>query len=466
MLPFLRNKGALLRWILSALSETAVVIPWLLVAYASNGGDEWPAALPGAWLPLLVFLAAGLWEAGDRKEDPQRRLYALGGGVVVAYLLAYQAVPTTMRSGLLHFNLAVFFIPVAAYLWYQGARSSIEGIEYGRIFSRFSVQFGALLGGILLLLLLGQAANPKVQLLLYWSVILLFAAGLSLLLLTRDRALKADQAKLGDSGTGNSVSPVMMAVVGSLTLLTLIASYTLSTDRMMAILHGVGEIIAPFFNWVFQVAMLIVVRWLILLGPLFRWLVARRTEQETEAPEGDPEGEVPPPPELGETGLPLDITPYLKAAVFVLILLVVARYLMQLVRMRRQSAEFDEERISLGFWRSLWADLKALFGLAAGRAQPAVQTAAQALGLQDRRDPRALFRRLQRWGSQKGRPRGEAETPNRYREALSERHPEAGQPSDAVTSVYNQARYGRNQPDAGAVSAAHDSLERLEKGSS
>jgi len=467
MLPFLRDRGALLRWLLSALVETAVVTPWLLLVYASTGGDQWPSALPGAWLPLLVFLAASLWEAGDRHEDPRRRLYALGAGVLVSYLLAYQAVPAAVRMGVLRPNIAMFFIPVAGYLWYQGAKSAIEGVEYGRIFTRFSQQVGLLLGGMILLMLLGEAGNPKVQLLLYWSIILLFAAGLTLVLITRDRALRVDQAKMGESGAGSGTSHVMIAVVGTLTVLTLAASYLLSVDQLMAAMQGLGARVAPVFDWVFKVAMLIIVRWLILVSPLINMILGRRVEQAEETEQADSEVETPPPPELAETGLPIDITPYLKGLLVALVLFFVVKYLLQLARMRRQAAaEFEEERISLGFWRSLWADLMALFRRGGQGLQPALDQIGEALGLENPHDPRALFRRLQRWGAERGRPRGNAETPTRFGQALGQLRPEAERPANSVTAIYNQARYGRQEPDPTAVERARSDLDRLEKGES
>ena len=41
MLPFLRSRRVLYRWTLSALVETAAIIPWLLVSY---GLSEAPMA--------------------------------------------------------------------------------------------------------------------------------------------------------------------------------------------------------------------------------------------------------------------------------------------------------------------------------------------------------------------------------------------------------------------------------------
>lgn len=471
MLLFSRNRGVLLRWLLSALSETAVAIPWLLLLYTMEGGSAWPDALPGAWLPLLVYLAAGLWEAGDKSdgksdgknEDPRRRIFALIGGTAVAYLLAYQAVPAEMKSGWLSWNRAFYFVPLAAYLWYQGARGAIEGIEYGRIFSRFSLQFGSLLGGILLLMAAGQARNPKVQLLLYWSVLLLFAAGLSLLLVTRERSLRADQAKMGEKGDGASVTPIMTGVVVGLTLLTLAASQLLSVERLLAVLGAVSDSVDPLFTWLWKVFFLVLARWLQLISPLLKLIIAnlrRRNEAEVEMAQGEtPEEEFP----WEDAGPAFDLVPYLKAAALMIALLVLISWLYRLNRRRQEAGEEEEERISLGFWSSLWADLRGLLGPLGHRVASVLETSPEAVLGNDPRDPRALFRRLQSWGTAQGRPRREAETPNRYGEALAGLRPESEGPATAVTAVYNQARYGRTLPGEAEVAEASRALERLEK---
>lgn len=462
MLPFLQNRSGLLRWILFALAETAVVIPWMILLYSSEGRENWADALPGAWLPLVLFLAAGLWEAGDRKDDPRRRTAAMVVGIMVGYLLAYQALPEPLQTGLLSWNPAWFFVPVAAYLWFQGARGAIEGIEYGRIFSRFGIQFGGLLVGVLFTMLSGVAGDEKVQLLLYWAVILLFAAGLSLLVVTRERALRADQAKMGDKGEGGAASPVMRFVVLGLVGPTMAASYLLSMERLLALAGAVADFISPLANWLWNVAMLIVVRWLLLLSPLWN-LIGRMRGQEVPPQEGGDELAEPEPLEFDELGEALDLTPYLKAALLIAFLAVLAIWLYRLNRQRRTAPEDEEERVSLGFWNSLWADLRALFGQFARRTAPVAESLSTAVLGEDPRDPRILFRRLQAWGASRGRPRWDFETPNRYRQALGQAQPEAEQPAEAVTAVYNQARYGPTPPDEAAVDRARRAIDELEK---
>ncbi|MFZ5827462.1 MAG: DUF4129 domain-containing protein [Bacillota bacterium] len=464
MLPFLRNRGALLRWVLSALSQTAVVVPWMLLFYASEGGSDWPAALPGAWLLILTYLVAGLWEAGSRSDDPRRRIYALAGGVALAYLVAYQAVPDEMRAGILRWNKAFFFVPVAAYLWYQGARGALEGIEYGRIFSSFSTQFLSLLGGIILLMLSGHAADPAVQVLLYWSVVLLFAAGLSLLLITRERSLKADQAKMGEQEAGGGATPLMTSIVLGLVGLTIGASSLLSVERLIALLRAIGEFVSPLANWLWSVAMLIVVRWVALLTPLFN-LIRRMVQQQEVPPQESSDAPAQEDPyDFGEVGPGFDWTPYLKAALLIGALILLASWLYRLNRRRLEVREDEEERVSLGFWKSLWADLKSLFGLLGRKAAPVVERVSTAVLGENAQDARALFRRLQAWGAASGRPRRDSETPNRYRDALTELYPGAEQPAGAVTAVYNQARYGKTAPTDEAVDTARAALEKLERG--
>jgi hypothetical protein len=236
-------------------------------------------------------------------------------------------------------------------------------------------------------------------------------------------------------------------------------------ERLLAIVHAAGRLVSPAVDWLWQVAFLIIARWLQLLDPLFRWLLNhRRPPQEQQVPEAQGERQNPD-FDYGKIGPGADLTPYLKAALLIIVLLVLIGWLYRLNRRRQELAEDEEERISLGFWRSLWADLRALWGLVARKAAPAASALAAKLGGGDSQDPRSLFRRLQAWGAARGRPRREAETPNRYRDGLARVIPEAAAPAESVTVVYNQARYGRTAPAAADVAAARQALERLEKGS-
>ena len=110
------------------------------------------------------------------------------------------------------------------------------------------------------------------------------------------------------------------------------------------------------------------------------------------------------------------------------------------------------------FWNSLMADLRSLLGGGAAAVKAALVPGD---GL-DPRSPRMLFRRLQRWGEDLGRPRQQSETPNAYGGALGAVQPAQVGAVDVVTAAYNQARYGATGPSAADVAAAAEAVTRLE----
>lgn len=449
MARFWRSSGQALRWLLAALVETAAALPWMLLFYAADGAADWFAAVPGAWLPLAVFLAAAVWTSGSRAESRPARLLAMLAGTFLGYLAAYAVQPGDLQTGLLRPNPAVAFVPAAAYLWYAGARHALEGLEYGRLFSRAWVPFGAQLAGIILLLLLGEGRSGPVQLVLAWAVVLLFAAGLSLLILTRERALLGAQ-EAGEQAA-EAASPAVTGFVLALVAGTVAASAVLTVDRVTAALRAVGRAVAPVYHFIAE-AVATVAMWIaLLLEPLFRLLQRMAARVEPVESGGGEEVELGAPDLLPDPGPGVDLEPFLRAGLLLLALGLLAVWLWRATAGGRRTVEVEEERTSLGFWASLWQDLRGLLqrrsegGPGGGAAGEEPVPAGSA---------RALYRRLQRWGAARGRPRRPAETPNAYRTALAAAEPGAAEAVSAVTAVYNQERYGARPPDAKAVAAA------------
>lgn len=449
MARFWRSRGLWVRWLLAALVETAAALPWMLFLYAADGEAGWFEAVPGAWLPLAVYLAAAVWESGSRGDSRPARVAALVTGTALAYGAAYALLPAPLQTGALGLNPALAFVPVAAYLWYAGARCALEGLEYGRLFGRAWLLFGAQLAGIVCLLLLGEGRSGPVQLVLGWSVVLLFGAGLSLLILTRERALLG--AFDADEQAAEPASPAVTGFVLALLAGTVAASAVLTVDRVATILRAVGRVLAPVYNALAQAVACLAMGVAMLLEPLFnllKWLAAQREPAEQGGGEDIALGR----PDLpAETGAQLNLEPVLKVALTLVALALAAFLLWRMSAVRRRTAEVDEERTSLGFWASLWQDLRGLLQARRSRA-----TAADGGGEEPvpPGSARALYRRLQRWGATAVRPRRPAETPNAYRSALAAAQPGAADAVAAVTALYNQARYGSRPPDEKAVAEA------------
>ncbi|HWI52525.1 MAG TPA: DUF4129 domain-containing protein [Symbiobacteriaceae bacterium] len=469
MLPFSRNLATLNAWLLVALTDLAVVVPWILLFYRGFISADWHTAVPGVWLALAVYAAAGIWEAGDRGNEAtlgRRRAIAMVAGLAGAYLAAYFLLPAGMRTGLLSGNAAWAFIPAAAYLWYQGTQAVVEGLGYDRIFSRYPMQVASAAAGIVALSYFGGTREPQVQVLLYWSVLLLLVGGLFAMIVGRERKLRAGQASFGEKSIG-SVGQSRLVSVGVLALLglTLAASKILSVQRMEAITSAVGGVLSAVFNWFGAVIYLILYRWMMLIGPAIERFVQWLTQMYARA-----QGNVAPEVKDGEAQDRLqqafepvfDFEKFMHYLTVALIIALVIGVIIAVARMaakrRRPLAASEEEIINLGFWPNLLNDLKSLFQPRAAAIAAAI-SAAEKL---DPREPRMLFRRLQNWGAGRGRPRQESETPNAYGGALGAEHPEQSGAVATVTAIYNQAKYGAAPPEGQQVAAAADAVAGLE----
>ena len=469
MLPFSRNLSTLNAWLLVALTDLAVVVPWILLFYRGFISADWHTAVPGVWLSLAVYAAASMWEAGDRGRAEtlgRRRAIAMVTGLAGAYLAAYFLLPADMRTGLLSGNAAWAFIPPAAYLWYQGTQAVVEGMGYDRTFSRYPWQVAVAAAGIVALNYFGGANEPQVQVLLYWSVLLLLVGGLFAMIVGRERKLRAGQASFGEKAVG-SVGQSRLVTVGVLVLLglTVVASKILSVQRMEAITSAVGGVLSAIFNWFGAVIYLILYRWLSLVGPLIerfvQWLTGLYARAQDNLAPLSLDGKAEDPlQEVFEPRFDFEkFVHYLTvAALIALVVGTIIAVARMVAKRKRPMATGEEEIIDLGFWPNLINDLKSLFQPRVA-AIAATRTAAEKL---DPREPRMLFRRLQDWGAGRGRPRQEAETPNAYGGALGAAHPEQSRAVAKVTAVYNQAKYGAAPPERGQVAAAADAVAGLE----
>lgn len=464
MLPLLRKLQTLYGWALVALTDLAVTMPWLLLLYRGGAaGGDWYTAVPGAWLALAVYAAAGLWEAGDRKSDGQprtSRAIAALVGLIGAYLIAYAVLPLHMKRGFFTPSIALYYVPVALYLWYQGTLAVVEGLDYHRLFDRFPYQVVGAAVGIFLLVKLDGAALPGVRVMLYWSVALLLAAGVLSLIVARERQLREGQASIGEKGAGGErQSRVLAVIVVGLLVLTFGASYLMGVGGLETLVGGAKA----FLRFLGMTVYLIAYRWLLLLRPILEWLIRRvmalipKQEQEPadmDLGQGDDQqiGEVEPWFDMNK------VMPYIEAAVVIALVIAALIIIARISRKRKKAVQVEEEIISLGFWNNLWADLKSLFAGGAAAVKAALGPAESL----DPRSPRMLYRRLQRWGEGAGRPRWENETPNTYSQILGGARPAQSGAVDAVTEVYNQARYGATGPTEAEVAAAVDAVASLE----
>jgi hypothetical protein len=458
-----RDPKRALMWLLAALVETATVTPALMLLYGATGRSDWPQLIPSAWVLVAGYLASALWEARDKEGNRHAsvRLLALGVGVLLQYSVVFFSLPYARDISFFSLNAALLVVPVAAHLWYQGARLGAEGVASTDAVSRFPFQVGAVLGGIFVARWMGLTAVPRGESLLVWSALLLFGAGLPLLMISSARAVQSRVLELGDHEQGGL--PFRPLVIGLVTTLVLVAMFSfnaLSLAQIALWLHWLSRPLVAVYGWGVWVLVqgLTLLGWLIepLLTLLIRWL-----KQLVHAPV---------PPLLGSAGLPPEGAPdsvnhpvlvyyaglLLKLSGLLLAMTLTGLWLNRLRRLKRTN-QAEEERINLGLWTNLGADLLNLL-----RRRGRQVGSPEVVDRADGDLVRQLFRQLQVWGAAAGRAREESETPSAYAHALAEAHPTILEAAEAITIVYNQARYGSIPPRSEAVEKAVSAAERYE----
>lgn len=465
---YLRKLRSLYLWLLVALADIGVALPWILLLYWSTTATQWGKAIPGVWLGLGVYAAAAIYESGERGDSdtaPRRRVVALLIGLVAAYVIAYFLMPSSLRTGLLSGNPALAFVPAAGYLWYMGAQTITEGLEYHWLFSRYPIQCGIAAVGVAILTKVGGMQDPTVRALVYWGILLVLGGGLLSLIAARERLLKAGQASIGEKATGTGgLERILGFVVVGLILITVFGSYLVSEAELWVVLGAIGHGLGAALSFLAAMLWLILSKYALVLGrivaALVAWLARMRAGRNGDAADqlNTDRAED---PDIAKDIQVIDWTPYLKVAIFIGLVVAAAVIVYRLARRRRpQRDDVDEEIIDLGFWPNLLADLKSLFSRHAPGAPAAAQLAAlEALAPGD---PRLLFRRLQTWGAALGRPRQSYETPAAYGGALSRSRPADAPAAAAVTDVYNEARYGAAAPAPERVAEATAAMSKLE----
>lgn len=459
-----------LSWLLGALAEGAAATPWLLAVYAFSHHDRWPEAVPGAWLLLALYLAGASWErvhpVGVGRTGRWWRLAGMALGVGFSYWLALVSLPLGLRPpSVAAPNLAWWVMPLAAYLWYQGAQmgSGVATAGYLQLSRHFLWQVGGQAFSLVLLYAEGAGHEAGLPAFLAGCVLLLYATGLGLLARVRRHALRSGtDGEGGPDGRNGLVSLLLVVVTAGAAM----ATSALSAERLARLMTLLGRVLDPLLRAVGLVLGYVAYpfAWLLehVLVPLFRRIGAGRMLEELMAePPARPNGL-----ELsnGEPAITPELLSRYGASLLLLAALITAAWF--LLRLRRRAGtdlddDAEEVRVSLGFWSNLWSDLRGLLrggkvpdpggGTVSGAEEDGVTPGS----------PRWLYRRLQALGRQSGRARGPGETPAVYAAALAGHLPHAAEAARAVTAVYSQARYGPEPPAEAAVAAAAAELDSV-----
>lgn len=468
---FLRRKQVwLVQWALSALMETSVLLPWAILLLAL-GGAKVVAGAPGFGVLLGVYAAAGLVEGSGLHKGTERRrsgarLVAAMAGTAAAYAWAYLTLPPDLAGdGPLSLNPALAVLPVAWIAWGRGSDAVAGGLDYYTVYASFRLRSLILVGAVMALVFTGNSGGAN--LLLYWSVILFFASGLSLLLLARRIQVRKEQAGAGDPAAGTD-SPALTWVVIGLVAISLLTAQVLSVDRLLSVLDSLSHMASPVWSWLVDVLMLLLYPYLVILFYVmegFRRLFPKRPAQQ-RAPEQQqgpelPTADIPTAQEVAQRS-----SEWVQWVAVAILAAVLFWWMWRRARQRaeEEAGDLDEIRENLGFWAQLWRDLAGLLRLLTRKLS--AERAATLSGTgdpEDMMDPRALFRRLQRWGAGRGRPRKPSETPTQYQDALVKRTGSQESGLGLLVRLYNRARYGPEQPAQHEVDQGRSALLQLEE---
>ena len=449
------EKGRLWTLSLAAMAEAAAVTPWMLLirTWAGPAGLGTPVlpqalgagAAAAAWLLVAFFLAGALWERLGTSLSAGGRGWSVLGVLLVLG------------------TAAVFFpwwsLPAAAYLWYQGARQAAGGgyVEVGS-----HLGWLALLQAIAVLILYAAEAARAAALegTLLGLVLLLYGSGLGLVARARDAAVRPEAEGQAAGGSGLLTLVMLLAVA----LAGVLGAHLLSPGGALGgqVVGAFGPLWDGFAAVLGYLAYPFALLLEYVLVPFFRRIAAG--EQWTEFL-----GEPPAEPDLpalpsGEPLLTPELLAHLGAVLLAAGTLAAAAFAVLRLRPNRRSPEavLEEERISLGFWRSLWQDLQELrlnrtkVGAGGSKGPGSHEGEPVAPG-----SPRWLYRQLQEWGWAVGRPRRPGETPAAYAEALQAHRPDAAAAVRQVTAVYMEARYSPAAPAGEAVAEAQRALNLI-----
>lgn len=437
-------------WLLGALAEAAAVLPWFFLGWGLDGTS--PGATGGTgvlitgWLLVAAFFGGALWERWGQVLSVGAALWQAGGMLLpvaaAALLLPWWGVPFT------------------AYLWYRGARQS-SGIA-GCVEVAHHLGWQALLQAAALVAVyaVGTAAGEGQGALLTGCILLLFGAGLALLVQARRREVQAE----GDKARGDLFTPILLVVaaLGAALAAALMTPGGALGGRITAVLASLWDGLAALLG-VLAYPFALLLQYV--LVPFFRRIgTDQKMNQLLAEPPEQPEGV-----DL-QPGAPA-LTPEMLSRYGTILFLVGSLVVLTLalLRFRRRGREEDpeerdEERISLGFWRSLRHDLQSLGQRTSAGEAGLSNDLREAPERVESGSPRWLYRQLQGWGHLQGRPRRPGETPEAYAQALAACRPDSAEAVRRVTGVYEEDRYASAPPDPEAVAAAQETLERIRRG--
>lgn len=465
-----------------------------------------------SWALFLILLAAfwlAQWLVARRLPGRLPALLIVAGWVVLLLIIWYlrlyrtssalwqvtwlaalfQSVQTD--SGQISSAIGLAFI--VAVLWWRGILLGRSRLEIEGISRSFKIGFGAL---VLALLLIGTS-SPKaraalgIQLGLALPLFLFLGlAAMSLARLAEIRRQRREQASSQGEPTRSWVI-TLLTLSGALVLLTVGIEQIFSFQTWLALLgwlKPVWDAIVTVVGWI-VLGIVFVLYWayyLVLTG--FLALLGGGKHKVTPPQRPGVPSSLPPNGNGG--GIPAEWLVVVRYGLIVIgaaiLLLILWRAFRTFSAWRHDDAA-DEERESLGATRLMGAQLRALLAALAARFQRA-STEGQDTGELPGNTIRLLYQRVLQRAALRGLTRAPAETPREFEQRLGPvlrsqpasigagipDEQQLSQPTttdadlEAITTAYEQARYGDLEPAPPEVTAlserAEQLLRRLEQG--
>jgi hypothetical protein len=454
-----------------ALLETLPVTIWLQTAATFLTGDPGVSALP-FWYALAVVAAAGALGRALRRSPPGVVLLAALPALAIAVFIAFRISPAAyggvpggpldtrwlaalggdLARGAPALGNLLGLVILTSYLVWRGLLLGLRTPTLDTVRTKFIVSFAVVLAAVTVAAIV-PFARGQALLTGRLALLLPFAAfvGLATLALARSAAAPDAGGFAGQSGRRPWLS-LALALAGIILGVALVLSVVFSYDNLLAALDALGPIgqaLVVALEWLaYGIAYLL---FLILNGVVtFIQRLSNQAMRNINPPPPPPAPHVCP-----KAGCPiqqaaplLTIIAVVLAAIVVLALIVLLVYIiyrsLRLLRGRMAQTDEYEERESLDARALLGAQLRGLFQGLFQRRAPASAEEPLPVG-----SVRYVYREVLRVAAALGLGRRSAETPDEYALRLAAAGASAETEGDlaALTSAYDQARYGEVEPE-------------------
>jgi hypothetical protein len=471
-----------------------VLLPtWGIIAFllAAFGISRWLAAHPSLtrWPTVLISLG---WVLSLLLAWYFRFYTPVGALWQSAWLVTLLA---DLQAGSGQFAGVLGMVLLLTYLWWRGLHLGRASIEFDEVSLRFKLGAAAVVLTLLFLGTIPPTVRSSLEVQLGFTLPVFLFAGLAALSLARLAEIQRTRRQRSDPQANPTRSWVVALLVLSagLILLTLVIEQLFSYRTWLALIKALQPVwdgIATVLGWI-ALGLAYLLYWI--FNPLVDWLRALLSSNQQSTP-SRPIGATPPTlPQNGNgNGLPAEweaIGQWVLIGVGVIVLLLILWRAFRLFASWRSADTEEEERENLGATRVLGEQLRNLLASLAARFQRRQPGEAPIEAQETGSTVRALYRRVLRQAQAQGQGRQAPETPDEFAQRLRPlllEEPAKPVPSEenlsvqptppnkwpelpadpqqelaALTTAYEQTRYGDQEPSPEELQTLTEGLDHL-----